>query len=214
MIDKRLLRLDPDGLTVAADLSGLASGVCNDMVVDNQGRAYIGHSGFDPYVEHPSPALADIIMVKPDGDSRVVATKVNFPNGSVITPDGKTLIVAESFASLLTAFDIKPDGSLAERRVWAKLEKGVMPDGICLDAEGAVWVANAAGNEVLRVREGGEVTHLIKVATTAFACMLGGPERRTLFICTAETFDRDKCRAKARGRIETIKAEVSGAGLP
>jgi len=214
MTDKRLLRLDPDGLTEVANLSMIASGVCNDMVVDKKGRAYVGHSGFDVYAKSPSFKTAEIIMVTPDGDKRVIADEMNFPNGSVITPDGRTLIVAESFGKCLTAFNIEPDGSLTGRRVWAKLGDNVIPDGICLDAEGAIWLANARGSEVIRVLEGGEVTHRVKVSIGAFACMLGGQDRRTLFICAAETFDPDEARAKASGRIETVRVEVPGVGLP
>ena len=213
MTDRRLLRLDPGGLTEVADLSGLASGICNDMVVDKHGRAYVGHTGFDFYAKQPFTP-AEIIMVTPDGDSRVVADNMLFPNGSVITPDGHILIVAESRGSRLTVFSIGPDGSLSGRRVWANLGSDVHPDGICLDAEGAVWLANPGRNEVIRVREVGEVTHRVKVSTQAFACMLGGPDRRTLFILTAETFDPDEARAKASGRIETVRVEVPGAGLP
>jgi sugar lactone lactonase YvrE len=213
MTDRRLLRLDPGGLTEVADLSGLASGLCNDMVVDKHGRAYIGHSGFDIYAKQPFRP-AEIMMVTPDGDRRVVADNMLFPNGSAITPDGSILIVAESFGSCLTAFDIGPDGSLSGRRVWANLGSDVHPDGICLDAEGAVWLANPDRNEVIRVREGGEVTRHVKTSTMAFACMLGGPDRRTLFILTAETFDPDEARVKASGRVETVRVDVPGAGLP
>jgi len=214
MTDKRLLRLDPDGLTEVADLSGLASGDCNDMVVDALGRAYIGNSGLGTDLKQSKLGPAEIIMVTPDGDMRVVATGMILPNGPVITPDGRTLIVAESFGSCLTAFDIGPDGSLAGRRVWASLGNGVHPDGICLDADGVVWLANPGGNEVIHVREGGEVTNRVKVSTQAFACMLGGPDRRTLFILTAETWDHDEARAKASGRVETVMVKVPGAGLP
>lgn len=209
--DRRLLRLDPDGLSVAADLGKLAL-ACNDMVVDNQGRAYIGSYEYTLQTYKPG-APAWIILVTPDGDVRVVADEIDGPNGTVITPDGHTLIVAESFAAQLTAFDIEPDGSLTGRRAWAQVE-GAMPDGICLDAEGAIWVAPSNSAEVLRVLEGGEVTHRIRVSTTAFACMLGGPERGTLFIMTADTFNPEEARAKRSGRIETVKVDVPGAGLP
>jgi len=212
MTDRRLLRLDPDGLTEAADLRELASYHCNDMVVDRQGRAYIGNFGFDFIARQPF-APAEIVLVTPDGNARVVADEMAFPNGSVITPDGRTLIVGETYSARLTAFDIKPDGSLTGRRVWAQLEQAV-PDGICLDAEGAIWVASPMSAEVLRVREGGEVTHRIKVATQAYACMLGGPERRTLFVLTAETTNPDEARAKKSGRVETVEVDVPGAGLP
>ncbi len=213
MLDRRLLRLDSDGLVEVADLAQLASFHCNDMVVDHQGRAYIGNFGFDINARAPfSPA--EIILVTPDGQARVVAEEMAFPNGSVITPDGNTLIVAETFGSRLTAFDIGADGSLSNRRIWAELA-GAFPDGICLDAEGAVWVASPAGKiGVLRVQEGGEVTHHLNVATHAYACMLGGPQRNTLFILTAETINPDGARAKSSGRIEMVPADVPGAGLP
>ena len=135
-----------------------------------------------------------------------------FPNGTVITPDGGTLIVGESFGARLTAFDVAPDGALSNRRIWAQLEKAV-PDGICLDAEGGIWVASPVSAEVLRVREGGEVSDRVSVQTQAFACMLGGPERRTLFICTAADSDPAKTATRS-GHIESVEVEVPGAGLP
>ena len=213
MLDRRLLRLDAEGLVEVADLNQLASFHCNDMVVDQQGRAYIGNFGFDLNAQAPfSPA--QVVLVTPDGQARVVAEEMAFPNGSVITPDGHTLIVAETFGSRLTAFDIEEDGALSHRHIWAKLD-GVFPDGICLDAEGAVWVASPAGKiGVLRVCEGGEITHHIDVATQAYACMLGGPQRKTLFMLTAKTINPDGARAKSSGRIETLEVEVPGAGLP
>jgi len=213
MTDRRLLRLDPDGLVEVADLRELASYHCNDMVVDQQGRAYIGNFGFDIAAQPFAPAPAEIILVTPDGDARVVADDMAFPNGTVITPDGRALIVGETWGARLTAFDIEPDGCLTRRRVWAQLEQAV-PDGMCLDAEGAVWVASPTSAEVLRVREGGEVTHRIKVSTQAYACMLGGPERRTLFVLTAETSQPEEARAKARGRVDIVEVDVAGAGLP
>jgi len=212
MIDRRLLRLENGELLEHADLSGLASFHCNDMVVDAEGRAYVGNFGFD-LIAREEPKPAEIVLVTPGGEARVVASDLRFPNGTVITPDGGTLIVGESFGARLTAFDIESDGELANRRVWAQLE-GAVPDGICLDAEGAIWLASPVSAEVLRVREGGEVTRRIPVETQAFACMLGGADRRTLFICTAESSDPDECRAAAAGRIETIEVEVPGAGLP
>jgi len=212
MTDRRLLRLDPEGLTEVADLSEFSSCYCNDMVVDRHGRAYIGDFGFDLYAGQPF-ATTKIVLVSPEGDVCVVAEEMAFPNGSVITPDEHTLIVAESYGSRLTAFDIEPGGLLTGRRVWAQLEHTV-PDGICLDADGANWVASPTGAEVLRVREGGNVTHCIKISTQPYACMLGGPERRTLFILSAETYNPNEARAKASGRIEIVEVNVPGAGLP
>jgi sugar lactone lactonase YvrE len=218
MKDRRLLRLDPHGLVEIADLHEFASFHCNDMVVDQQGRAYIGNFGFD--IDDPEAALkyAKLILVTPDGAARIVADEMVFPNGSVITPDRGTLIVAESLASRLTAFAIDPDGSLIGRRVWAQFDdpgfvmsdERICPDGICLDAEGAIWLASPESAEVLRVREGGAITHSFKVETQPFAVMLGGPDRRTLFVCTTLLSERNS----GRGRIETVRVDVPGAGLP
>jgi len=185
MIDRRLLRLDAKALRAVADLSRLAPFHCNDMVVDGQGRAYIGNFGFDISGPDPNVTSTVLILVSSDGQARVVAEDLLFPNGSVITPDGGTLIVGETWGARLTAFTITADGSLEDRRIWAQLD-GAVPDGICLDAEGAVWVASPLSAEVLRVREGGEITHRIHVATQAYACMLGGSEGNTLFVLTAE----------------------------
>lgn len=212
MQDRRLLRLDPEGLTEVADLSALASFHCNDMVVDAYGRAYVGNFGFDLHAGE-SPVPANLILVHPDGRTEIAAEDLRFPNGTVISPDGKTLIVGESFGGCLTAFDLAEDGRLSGRRLWAQLD-GAVPDGICLDEEGAVWLASPVGKGgVLRVREGGEVTDRIAVEHEAFACMLGGPDRRMLFICTAPDSDPEKTGG-CRGRIEIVEVDVPGAGLP
>ena len=212
MQDRRLLRLDPEGLAEVADLSSLASFYCNDMVVDAQGRAYVGNFGFDLHKQAP-PIGANLILVHPDGRAEIAAKDLRFPNGTVITPDGKTLIIGESFGGCLTAFDVAEDGSLHNQRLWAQLD-GDVPDGICLDEEGAIWVASPVGTGgVLRVREGGEVTDRIAVEHDAFACMLGGPDRQTLFICTAPDSDPAKTDVR-RGRIEIVEVDVPGAGLP
>ncbi len=230
MMERRLLRLDPEGLTEVADLSKLAPHQCNDMVVDKQGRAYIGHFGYDFFNKQPL-APASIIMVTPEGSMSVVADDMYFPNGSVITADGRTLIVAETMGSRLTAFNIENDGSLTGRRVWAKLgqilhgglskeeadklaAQNVFPDGICLDAENAVWVADASSNEVIRVREGGEVTDRVELAGAAVACMLGGPDRRTLFIIANVPPQSGETGVKPGAHIEISKVDVPGAGLP
>lgn len=212
MQDRRLLRLDPEGLTQVADLSGLASFHCNDMVVDDRGRAYIGNFGFDLH-ESAGREKAELILVTPDGEARVVADGLDFPNGTVITPDGKTLIVGETMGQRLTAFDIAEDGSLEGRRAWAQLD-GILPDGICLDAEGAIWVASPISSGVFRIAEGGETLQKIPVETQAFACMLGGPEGRTLHICTAETSQPGEAQAKRTGRIETVEVDVPRDGRP
>jgi sugar lactone lactonase YvrE len=212
MLDRRLLRLDPEGLTEVANLFDLASYHCNDMVVDAQGRAYIGNFGFD-LAANTGLKPAEIIMVMPDGRVQIVADDVLFPNGTVITPDGNTLIVAETYGNCLTAFDIEPDGTLLNRRVWATLE-GKFPDGICLDAEGAIWVTAPFPGEVIRVQEGGQITHRLEVSTQPYACMLGGSDRRTLFVCTAGSSDPEEIHAAPNGRIEIIEVDVPGAGLP
>jgi sugar lactone lactonase YvrE len=214
MTDRRLLRLTADGLAQVADLSKLASYHCNDMAVDTQGKAYIGNFGYDIYNKRATPKLAGIVLVTPDGDTRVVADELSFPNGAVITPDGRTFIVGETFAARLSAFTIESDGSLTKRRVWAKLDEQVTPDGICLDAEGAIWVASPSTGEILRVREGGEITHRITLDRAPFACMLGATDRRTLFILTSTTHHPDKAKARASGRVEIMQVDVPGAGLP
>ncbi len=213
MKDRKLLVTGDGGrLAEHADLSGVATSLCNDMVVDAQGRAYVGNFGseLEPDVER---VPADLALVQPDGEVSVAAENMAFPNGSVITPDGRTLIVAETFAMALTAFDVAEDGSLSGRRTHAQLE-GLFPDGICLDAEGGVWVASAVGHKVVRVGAGGRPTHEIPIETEAFACMLGDEDRRTLYICTAASSRPDICRASRTGRIEKVRVDVPGAGLP
>ena len=204
MEDQLLLRLTPDGLKEVADLSSLATYRCNDMVVDKKGRAYVGNFGFNYQNEGFKPA--EIILVTPEGDAQIVADKLAFPNGTVITPDDKTLVIAETFANKLTAFDILDDGLLEGRRIWANL-KSMTPDGICLDAEGGIWIASPGSGKVFRVLEGGKVTHEVKVSTQAYACMLGGLDRCTLFVATS-TADH------IEGRIEIVRVEIPGAGLP
>jgi sugar lactone lactonase YvrE len=207
MTDRKMMRLDRDGLNAVADMSKLAPFHCNDMVVDAAGRAYVGNFGFDLHANE-TPRTTTLVMAAPDGVARIVM----FPNGTVITPDGKTLIVGETFARRLTAFDIAADGSLKNRRVWAELDR--FPDGICLDAANAIWVACPTSSEVIRVKQGGEVVERIKVETDAFACMLGGPDGRTLFVATAANSDPAKCSADRTGRIEITQVDAPRAGLP
>jgi sugar lactone lactonase YvrE len=211
MTDRRLLRLDPGGLVAVADLSPFATFHANDMVVDGAGRAYVGNFGFDLFARVPR-VPANLVLVHPDGVAEVAAGDLLFPNGAVITPDGRTLVVAESLGARLTAFDVEPDGRLVRRRVWAELA-GAVPDGICLDAEGAIWVASPASRELVRVREGGAVARRIRTETHPIACMLGGPERRTLFVCTATAFEPAET-GSCQGRIEAAEVEVPGAGWP
>ena len=214
MDDRRVLRHESDGsLTEVADLSSLATWHCNDMVVDAVGRAYVGNFGFDIDTPGYAPVDVPLIRVDPGGAVHVVADGLRFPNGTVITPDGATLVIGESWAGCLTAFDVGVDGALTNRRLWAKLE-GAVPDGICLDADGAIWSACPLTGRVLRVREGGEVTDVVTIDRRgAYACMLGGPGRTTLFVCSADASNPAETDSM-RGAIEVCEVAVPGAGLP
>ena len=211
--DRLLLRREPDGsLVTHADLSGLSLHPWNDIVVDGRGNAYVGNIGFEfPGGEFAPGILA---LVTPDGSARQAADGVAFPNGVVVTPDNSTLIVAESYANRLTAFDIAQDGSLSGRRVWADLGDGV-PDGICIDAEGAVWYADVPNQRCVRVREGGAVLQTIDVDRGCFACVLGGPAGTTLFIMAAQWLGAESMQSQARtGQVLTAEVEVPGIGSP
>ena len=221
MKDRKLLSYKNNTLKEVADLSLLAGFHCNDMVVDDQGNAYIGNFGFNTYSgEEVKPA--NLILVRPGETPCVAADDLLFPNGTVITPDGKTLIVGETYAARLTAFDVNPDATLSNRRVWADLSLSVddgdvpVPDGMCLDAEGAIWVASPTTAEVIRVKEGGEILDRVLVSTNAYACMLGGDDLRTLFICTsnASGVDPEAALREKSGKIEVVRVEVPGAGKP
>ncbi len=212
MVDRRVLRYDGNQLTEHADLSGLATSLCNDMTVDAEGRAYVGNFGFDLHAgEDVTPAT--LALVQPDGTVEAAAEDLMFPNGAVITPDGGTFIVGESFSGHFTAFDIGPEGRLENRRVWAAMP-GTIPDGCCCDAEGGIWYADAIGRAALRVLESGEITHRVETEQHCFAVMLGGDDRRTLFLVTAPGSHPDEVQGQGQGRIETVRVEVPGAGLP
>ena len=213
MQDRALLALKGTKLERVADLSSLAGGPCNDMVVDAEGRAYIGNFGYDRHAGE-APRATCLIRVDADGSVHRAAEELMFPNGMAITPDGRTLIVAETYAHRVSAFAIGPSGALSGRRVFAELP-GCFPDGICLDAEGALWVANARGHDVMRVVEGGRVAERIPVGDTrtVFACMLGGADRRDLYLCTS-TGSGPAMAEKTDGRIERVRVGVPGAGLP
>jgi sugar lactone lactonase YvrE len=212
MTDKRLMRFAGGTLTIEAELSSIATGLCNDMIVDARGRAYVGNFGFDRHAgESPRPAV--LARVDPDGSVHRAADDLQFPNGTVITPDGKTLIIGETMARRLTAFDIADDGTLSNRRVWAETPN-CNPDGICLDAEGAIWVTGAFSHHMVRVLEGGKVTHDLDLGDrAAYACMLGGRDRRTLYVITNTGSGPDMAKRRD-GRIETMRVDVPGAGLP
>jgi len=211
--DRRLLRREPDGSIVThADLSRLSKNPWNDIVVDGRGNTYVDNIGFDfPGGEFAPGILA---LVTPDGSARQVADGVAFPNGIVVTPDNSTLILAESYANRLTAFDIAADGTLSNRRLWADLDRGV-PDGICIDAENAVWYADVPNMRCVRVREGGEVLQTIDLDRGCFACMLGGSDRKTLFIVAREWRGPTSMAAPKRtGQVLTVKVSTPGAGWP
>jgi sugar lactone lactonase YvrE len=214
-----LLRQEPDGTMVRhADLSGVADHGWNEIAVDPRGNIYLDGAGFD-FLGGAAPEPGIIALVTPDGTARQVAGGIRFPNGMVVTPDGSTLVIAESFAGCLTAFDIEPDGGLANRRVWAD---GMGPDGICVDAEGAIWTQTAdtllhSGDPqaprgaVVRIREGGEVLERVETDQECFACTLGGPDGRTLFLLCADWRGVDQVDAvvaERTGRILTARAPV------
>ena len=209
-----LLRREPGGaLLTHANLTGLSDKGWNEIVVDGRGNAYINGGGFDLMAgEKFAPGM--IALVSPNGSARQVADGIAFPNGMVVTPDNKTLIVAESYGKRLTAFDIDGDGSLSNRRVWADLGDGV-PDGICLDVEGAVWYADVPNKRCARVRQGGEVLQTIRLDRGCFACMLGGADKRTLFIMTAEwRGTTGMTDGRRTGQVLTFEASAPGAGWP
>ena len=223
MLDHVILRFKGDEVTTFADISDYCGFWANEMIVAPSGCSYVGNFGFDLdqfLAEHgvegllaSPPPTTNLVVLSPDGDVVQVVPDLAFPNGTVITPDGATLIIGESLGSQLTAFDVAADGTLSNRRVWAPLEH-VASDGMCLDAEGQVWLANAVSKTCLRVREGGEITATVTTTQTAYACVLGGENRTTLFVMTAPTSDRFKAADVTRGRIETAVVAVGGAGTP
>lgn len=211
---RELLRQEADGsLVTHADLSGLSRYGWNEIVVDGRGNIYVNSVGFRFGEEEFRPG--SIALVTPDGAVRQVADGIAFPNGMVVTPDNRTLIVAESFAGTLTAFDIADDGTLANRRIWAD----VGGDGICLDAEGAIWcsVVHDGNPACLRVQEGGRVLDRIPLERACFACMLGGTDGRTLFMMVAEWRGVEHMGTlftSRTGQVLTAQAPVPGAGWP
>src|SRR6516164_9450873 len=213
--DGRLLRQEPDGsLVIHADLRGLAEPghPWNEIVVDGRGNAYLNNQGSDFPGGQFAPGM--IALLTPDGSARPVADGIAFPNGMAITPDNSTLIVAESYGRKLTAFDIEADGDLSNRRVWADLGDGV-PDGICLDAENAVWYADVPNKRCVRVRKGGEVLQTINLDRGCFACMLGGTDRRTLLVVATEwRGPAGMTDGRRTGQVLTVKAPAPGVGWP
>lgn len=223
MEKRRVLRRTKAGaISIHADLGHIATWHCNDMVVDATGRAYVGNFGFDldselekrgaesVIADHTTAKLA---LVATDGATSVAATDMHFPNGSVITPDGKTLIVGESLGGCLTAFDIAANGTLANRREWASLWPRI-PDGICMDAEGAIWIANPIAPECARIERGGKVLEVIDTTMPCYACMLGGPDGKTLFMLTAPSSLPHEVAHETKGKILIATVDAPHAGRP
>ena len=210
-----LLRKESDGsLVTHADLNRVSDPAAgNELVVDGRGNAYVNGGGFDLMTgEKFAPGI--VALVTPDGSARQVADGIAFPNGMVVTPDDSTLIVAESYAKRLTAFDIAADGTLSNRRVWADLQDGV-PDGICLDAENAVWYADVPNKRCVRVREGGEVLQTVELDRGCFACALGDADRRTLLMMATEwNGPANMFKAPRTGQVLTVEAPAPGVGWP
>jgi len=210
-----LLRREPDGsLVTHGDLTRVSDPPAgNELVVDGRGNAYVNGGGFDLMAgEDFAPGI--VALVAPDGSAREVADGIAFPNGMLVTPDDSTLIVAESYAKRLTAFDVAADGGLSNRRVWADLDDGV-PDGICLDAEGAVWYGDVPNKRCVRVREGGEVLQTIELDRGCFACALGGPDRRMLFMMATEwSGPANMFDGPRTGQVLTVEAPAPGVGWP
>jgi sugar lactone lactonase YvrE len=223
MIDQRVMRVHDGATTLFADISPYCTFWANDMIVSSSGFSYVGNFGFDLDVMLRDvgaaammvtpPPTTNLVVLSPDGDVVQVVPDMAFPNGTVLTPDGGTLIVGETMAFRLSAFDVKNDGTLAGRRVFAQMDY-VATDGMCLDAEGQIWLANALTNKCLRVKEGGEITSEVETSQTAYACALGGEDRTTLYVMTAPTSDRFKIADLTEGKIEAVTVKVEGAGTP
>jgi sugar lactone lactonase YvrE len=226
MTDQRVLAVGRNGeVRTHADIAEHCGYWANDMVVAVDGTAYVGNFGFDldawldgvqrrpEGAEVPRPPTTVLVVLAPDGSVRQLVEDLAFPNGVVLSEDGRTLIVAETMGGRLTAFDVAVDGTCSGRRTFAQL-RGPVPDGICLDAEGQVWMANALAPECLRVAEGGEVTARVATSQTSFACMLGGADRCTLFAMTAPTSTASAAAGTRDARVEAARVDVPGAGRP
>ena len=207
MTQRRVCRIEQDRLEDYADLSGLAGFHCNDMLVDNQGRAWVGNFGYDLHGGEPVKT-AEIILISADGSPRIVAQNVIFPNGMAITPDGNTLIVAETFAARISAFDISTDGQLGNPRIWADLD-GAYPDGLCLAADRTLWVAAPNINQALQLREGGEILSRVITHGRPYACALGVDNDEHLYITSSETDDPEAAKIQRSGRIERVATKAN-----
>jgi len=223
MMKRQVLRRSTAGkISRHADLSHIATFHCNDMVVDSMGRAYVGNFGFDLDAEMEERGIESVLQdhatakltcVLPDGTIRIAASDMHFPNGSVVTPDGKTLIVGETLSATLTAFDIQADGALSNRRVWASTGTRV-PDGIALDANGNIWIANPVAPECALIAPGGAVLEVVDTQDPCYACMLGGDDGRTLFMLTAQSSIAHRAAAEPKGRLLITTVETPHAGRP
>jgi len=206
---RRVLRLDGGAVVEHADCTGFAPHEINDMVVDRHGHAFVSQFGYD---HHAGEKLrrAPVLRVDPDGSVAQATDALRMANGMVITADGRTLVVAESAGRRLLGYDLADDGTLSNERVWADLPEGDYPDGICIDAQDAVWIAGPASDRFVRVREGGEVTDVVEVpGRHAIACALGGGDGHTLFCCTSPTHGQpDESRATRGAKVETTRVEV------
>jgi sugar lactone lactonase YvrE len=210
--DGLLLRREPDGsLVTHADLTSFAAPPWNDIVVDGRGSIFVNNLGF-AFGTGAAFAPGSVVVVTPDGKTRQVADGLAFPNGMAVTPDNTTLLVAESYGERLTAFDISADGGLTNRRTWAETP-GDHPDGICLDADGAVWYGDVGSSRCVRVREGGEVLQTVTLDRGCFACMLGGANRKTLYMVAAKWPDA-MSGGERTGQVLALEVEIPGAGWP
>jgi len=212
MANRCIYRHEQGSLVLHADLSATVRADINDMVVDDQGRAYVGNFGYDLFND-ADPEDAELVLIEPDGAHRVVATGLMFPNGMVLTDNDTTLVVAETFGSRLTAFDRDAHGNLGNRRVFAELGD-LTPDGICLDIEGGIWVASYMTGDFVRVLDGGEITDRFNVGKAAVACQIGGNDNRTLYCMTFAGELADIASGKRLASIESVTVAVPGAGSP
>lgn len=223
MTDQRVMRVHEGTASLFADIAPYCGFWANDMLTSGNGVSYVGNFGFDLHAYllelaaggTPMDSLptTNLVVLGPEGDVRQVVPEMAFPNGTVITPDGKTLIVGETLAYRLSAFDVASDGTLSNRRVWAQLDF-VPTDGMCLDAEGQIWVANPLATQSLRVREGGEITGVVETSQNTFACMLGGEARSTLYVMCAPASEPSEVQDATTGTIEVAEVAVPGAGWP
>jgi sugar lactone lactonase YvrE len=219
MTDYKVLRFSGAHSFEFCDISDYCGFWANDMVTSASGVSYVGNFGFDldtmlrDKTLPTPPPTTNLVVISPEGEILQVVPDLAFPNGTVITPDGGTLIVGETMACRLSAFDVASDGTLSNRRVWAQLES-IYTDGMCLDDDGQIWLANAIAPQCLRVKEGGEITGVVTTTQISFACMLGGEDRRSLYVMTAPTSSRFRVAGELVGRIEMAEVDVPGAGLP